>query len=341
MSFLSGLVKNAVTDVVTNAITNGSSGFFGQNGNFGDLHQNLIAVIQTCDADGNSEGNGGSAVNTIVDGIANEINVSGRLRVAAPMKDGSFSQSFNWNSPFEGMTPDQRNPMLSQAVTSQGFTQLEQILQVLGSGDSQTTTGAMGSVIANAAGSLASSTGISDFLQAAQGRSTITKLNSRQVYAGHEPFKISCTLVFRAYQDPIKEVELPLNKLLQMAYPRKLANSYVDSLKAYQAQNQAAGEQGQTAEMMAAVLFPSTTPSFVSLTYKGKNYAPLVIENITYSMVEPHSIAGDLFCEVQLDLASLTAVDAQFVKTLNSSNHSPIGKLAGEASSALAGLFNR
>lgn len=307
MGWLSG-IGGVVADTVIENLT--------ESGNYGSLHKSLIAVIKPCTVDGA---------------------ILGTDSVKAPLKDGQFEQSFNWNSPFENLTPDQRNPMLSQMATSQGFTQVEQLLGELGSGDSATVSGAAGKALSGAVSGAMASTGMSEFLEAAQGRSTITKLNSRQVYAGHEPLKLNLTLVFRAYADPYKEVEVPVMKLLKFAYPQKMANSYVDSLKEY---NQANSADGVDAKKMAVIMFPSEAPQFVSLTYKGKTYAPLVIESISLNLDDPSSLTGDVFKEVQLSLASLHALDAADIERFSkTSMGNAVSKLTNQAVNAVSKLF--
>ena len=134
------------------------------------------------------------------------------------------------------------------------------------------------------------------------GRTGITKLNSRQVFTGMPPVKIPITLYFRAWADPIAEVERPIDQLYQWALPQHLANSSVLA--------------GGLEEILAGqvpdleTLFPSYIPRFVALEYGGRTYKPLVIESISHPLVLPRSADGaKLSASVQITLATLDAWD--------------------------------
>ena len=105
-------------------------------------------------------------------------------------------------------------------------------------------------------------------------------------------------MYFRAWADPKKEVENPINQLFSWALPQKLADSVGENVV------KNAQEQGFNLEL----LFPSDIPRFVALEYGGRTYKPLVIESIGHPLVLPRSKDGAMLsASVQLTLATLTA----------------------------------
>jgi hypothetical protein len=136
-----------------------------------------------------------------------------------------------------------------------------------------------------AADSAAKAQKVSDLMV---GRSGITKMNSRQVFNGNAPIKISMTLLFRAYQDPQSEVVNPYMDLLKIAYPEELAK---DALT-WQSEH----ADLPPLEKAVGVLMPSIAPKFVSFTYKGETYAPMVIESVSKPLDAPYSTVS-CFCK--------------------------------------------
>lgn len=260
---------------------------------WGSLHPDLIARFAPCNALGEVLGSGFSA----------------------PIKEGSVEHSFNWTSPFEDMTPESKSAGLLAGLQS-GV-----IPQVL---DSAAALFKDVAVVGEAAEATAKQA--SDLAKLAVGRTGITKINSRQVFNGNAPIKITANLLFRAYQDPQSEVVEPFAKLLSMAYPAEIA---ADNLQAIE-QGKAQGLSQMQLALVA--MLPSQSPNFVSLTYKGETYKPLVIESIGKPLDAPYSTMGELFLEVPITLATLTSWDGRDIAAMRSN------AMGGLVDSAVAGI---
>lgn len=204
--------------------------------------------------------------------------------VCAPLTEASCDLTFGWTSPFENSGADNKAPALSAMLQSGS---LKEMIDQLG-GESATQ----------------------GVLQEAVGRTGITKLNSTQIFTGMQPVKISATLLFRAWSNSKKEVEDPINKLMQWSLPKMLAKdgATVNAVKAVQ------GKQS----MIEAAL-PSETPQFVGMTYKGRTYAPLVIESISNPLNNLIDKNGNrVEVVLPISLGSLTAWDASDWQLMNS-----------------------
>jgi len=139
---------------------------------------------------------------------------------------------------------------------------------------------------------------ISGAASAAEGRSSITKLNSIQIFSGMPPVKFTITAVFRAWRDPQKEVEDPVNQLIKWALPVHLEGDSI-LLSRLVAQG-----------ISFDTFLPSQVPVFIAMKYKGKIYKPLVIESIGDPIGSPIDKNGK-FTEksIPMTLATLTAID--------------------------------
>lgn len=201
------------------------------------------------------------------------------------MVDGAFDLqgSANWQSPFEQSGPESIKP---------GITAMLQ-------------TGSLQSFVNSIVqkdGNKAEAGVVNATLDKLKGRSGMTKLNSVQVYTGSAPLKISTTLFFRAFKDPAKEVEAPLEKLAMWCMPRKLAEGgfLENAIKTIRAGGDA-----------VSVLFPSEVPQMVGITYAGRTFAPLVIESYSDPLGGPKNANGDrIHAKMQLSFGTLTALDA-------------------------------
>lgn len=136
------------------------------------------------------------------------------------------------------------------------------------------------------------------------GRSGVTKLNSTQVFSGMPPIKIQITAFLRAFKNPWKEVESPLQELQKMVLPKHLA------------------KDGVLAEFIKSgadllTLMPSEVPSIVGFTYKTRIFQPMVIESVSDPLDAPIDSRGQrISASIQITLCSLTALDrADWVKT--------------------------
>ncbi|MFA5920144.1 MAG: hypothetical protein WC856_02485 [Methylococcaceae bacterium] len=199
--------------------------------------------------------------------------VEGGLTIRCPLLDVSLDQTQNWSSPWENIL--QSNLPTLQAMLQSGA------LQPL----AKITDNKIGTNISGAAATV-------------EGRSSVTRLNSIQVWAGSPPLKITLTALFRAWRDTMVEVELPMDTLIKWSLPVKLeadASILSDAIS---------GGFDQ------ATIFPSTVPVLISLNYKNRTYAPLVIESISMPLSGPIDSEGH-FTEatISVTLCSITSID--------------------------------
>lgn len=160
------------------------------------------------------------------------------------------------------------------------------------------------------AGDLAKAFGVSDdFLDSLRGRTGITKLNSTQVFIGMEPVKFTITLLFRAWNDPQKEVEDCLNLLSKWSYPQYLSPLGPPLSRAAEAKQKLEAGSPLSKELVNLV-FPSKAPSLVAMLYKNRTYKPLSIKSIGVPISSPVDENGK-FVElaIPINLATLTAMD--------------------------------
>lgn len=212
--------------------------------------------------------------------------------VAAPLTDGNFDLTLNWQSAFENYGTDAKYSTVSQMLQSG---QAEVMLNLFSQFLPKDKAGVIGDALREAS---EKAKDLAKEVSALTGKTGITKLNSLQVFSGLPPIKIPITMYFRAWADPQKEVESPINKLFSWALPQTL----VDNVGEKVVEN--ANEQG----FNLALLFPSDIPRLVALEYGGRTYKPLVIESIGHLLVLPRSKDGDMLsASVQLTLATLTA----------------------------------
>jgi hypothetical protein len=214
--------------------------------------------------------------------------------VAAPISDASMEQTANWTSPFENQTPDAGFSTFSHMLQAGA---LEPILNAL----ERVAPGA-------AAGGFAS---IKEGAATLAGRSSMTKLNSTQIYNGSPPMKITLTALFRAISNPDKEVMAPVAQLFSWMLPEQLADN---SLATNAVDAMASGKTG-VGDILRTI-YPSLTPSIIGMVYQGKEYMPMVIESISKPMDCPVTADGKTtFTTLQMQISSLTALDrADFLK---------------------------
>ena len=226
------------------------------------------------------------------DGGADQYIADDAIEVHAPMTDGTSEMTLNWQSPFENAGAESKAPALSAMLQSGSLTS---ILQGIGS------AGVASDMMTELAQKSAEMT------RKLEGRTGITKLNSTQIFSGMPPIKLSFTLHFRAFKDPIKEVREPILKLKEWALPQALA---ADGLIAGGIKN--AGNQG-----VFDILFPSLTPQIVGMSYGDMTYLPLVIESVSEPITNPRSEKGVMTaCSVQITLATLTALDRADIRNI-------------------------
>lgn len=227
--------------------------------------------------------------------------------VKAPLTDSNLEATLNWQSPFEQSGPESSMPAL-MAMLQSG--EIKTVIDSLGGGlqkgaESLGMTGLAGA-IGNFTGKAKSAT------RGLEGRTGITRLNSTQVFSGMPPIKLQVTALFRAWSDPVAEVEAPFNQLMAWALPEKLSELGPVLSRAV---DYAVGDINNPADVLA----PSIAPTKLAMTYKGRTYAPLVIESIGQPINSPIDRNGR-FAEllVPMTLCTLTALDRQDWKRISS-----------------------
>lgn len=215
-----------------------------------------------------------------VDHKGEPVDESARVRCLF-VDDANLEATLNWQSPFDGAGPEARAPTLAAMLQSGAIQPLAE--RFGGAGEA-----------------------VKEVSETARGRTGITKLNSTQVFSGMPPLRIQATIMLRAWRDPGSEVEEPLDQLMAWALPRELApegtllTAAVDWVRE--------GDRDVNGFVEAAM--PSFAPSMLALRYKGRAYAPLVIETIGVPLNSPSDRYGR-FVQIQLPvtLSSLTAWD--------------------------------
>ncbi len=209
------------------------------------------------------------------------------ITVKAPLVEAEMEVSLNWQSPFENAGPESKAPAL---------------LAMLQSGALQPFVDALLNKPKEGEQASGAQKASSDFLKQFEGRTGITKLNSTQVFTGMQPIKFSVQALFRAWRDAATEVEAPFEQLMQWALPEKLSD---DGTVLPRLVGAARGETGAI-----EALLPSLSPVLIALQYKGRTFAPLVIESIGMPLSSPIDAGGN-FVEllVPMTICSLTALD--------------------------------
>jgi len=208
---------------------------------------------------------------------------------AALSDDTQLDVTLNWQSPFEQAGPESKAPTVMAMLQSGA---IQPLLEQLGK-----TLDAAGM---ESAGAMAQGAAVS--ADEARGRTGMTKLNSTQVFSGMPPLKLQTTLLLRAWRDPSREVEQPLDQLMQWALPRELAP---EGTLLTGAMEYARGEK----TFLEAAL-PSLAPTLVGITYKGRTYAPMVIEAVSVPLHSPIDAIGRFVqLAVAVTFSSLAAWD--------------------------------
>lgn len=210
--------------------------------------------------------------------------VPGSSEVRAPITDASIEMSVNWHSPFENTGADQSFSSLSAML------QTGALAPVLGAfGEFLDKIPGVGSMLSSGVDSLR------EKAKGLEGKTSVTKLNSTQVFSGMPPVKIPVTVHFRALRNAQTEVEDPLNQLMEWALPQYLA---------------ADGPLLEAARLGDPTLYPSTIPKIIGMQYANKLLMPLVIESAPYPLGGPRDKTGKLLsAQCALQLATLSAID--------------------------------
>ena len=273
---LEGTVGNIIggTSLAIPGLTSLSSDL---GGDWGSLSPLFLARIFVCDAKG----------------VADIQEFAG---VYGALKEGSLEIQQNWQSPFENTGPETKAPALAGMLQSGSLVPVLNALQAI----SPFKEGAISDTLN------AGSDKLKSIMRDLEGRTGITKLNSRQVFSGMPPVKINLTLHFRAMSDPLKEVEAPLTRLLEWIFPQELA---ADGILSEVLQTT------QDVDSFIKALFPSKAPKLLGFTYAGRTFSPMVIESVNFPLDSPKNSQGyyiDL--PVQVSMATLTALDRPDIK---------------------------
>lgn len=193
--------------------------------------------------------------------------------VRAPITDGMVDTSVNWHSAFEGVGADQKWSAVSALLQTGALKPIaEQLDKIFG-------------------GQYAES-----FTSSFEGKTSVTKLNSTQVFTGLPPTKVTVTALFRAFSDPSREVAAPVNQLMQWALPQFLATD---------------GTILEAAKGNVQGFYPSRIPQIIGMKYAGSSYLPLVIEHAPSVITGPRDSKGRLLASsLTLSLSSLSSLDA-------------------------------
>lgn len=195
------------------------------------------------------------------------------LTVKAPLMDVNIDVTQNWQSPFEN-------------VGQSNFPTLQQLLQ----------SGAALPLAQIADDKLG--TDLKRLVASVDGKSSVTKLNSIQVWSGAPPAKIQGTAVFRAWKDAVSEVENPVDQLMKWSLPVNLAaDGLIFSRLA---------DKGASVD----TVLPSEVPVLIAMKYKNRTYSPMVIESIGMPLSSPVNADGRYVeLSVPITLCTLTAID--------------------------------
>lgn len=240
---------------------------------WGSLSQVLLARIFVCDSKG----------------VADIKEFAG---VYGPLGEGSsISITQNWQSPFENSGPETKAPTLTGMLQTGGLVPVLNALQAI----SPFKEGKVADTLD------AGSDKLKSVMLDLQGRTGVTKLNSRQVFAGMPPVKFTFNIRFRATTNAMKEVEAPLARLLEWVFPQELAEDGILS------------EVLQTTkdvDSFIKALFPSKAPKLLGLTHGGRTYPASVIESVEYPLDAPRDNQGNYIdLTVQVSMSTLTALD--------------------------------
>lgn len=246
-------------------------------GDWGRLSPLLLARLFVCNAQG----------------VADMTEFAG---VYGAMKEGSLEIQQNWVSPFESTGPETKAPALAGMLQSGSLVPVLNALSAI----SPFKEGAIADTLS------AGSDKLKSIMRDLEGRTGITKLNSRQVFSGMPPMKVNFTLHFRAVSDALTEVEAPLTRLLEWVFPQELAADGILSEVLKTTNN---------IESFIQALFPSTAPKLLGFTYGGRTWSPMVIESVTFPLDAPKNSQGYFIdLPVQVSMATLTALDRPDIK---------------------------
>lgn len=199
--------------------------------------------------------------------------------------DGNETIESQWQTPFENSNPEHKLPTLMATLQS------GQLLDTMGS---VLGTPVDGSIHGEIVGKM----------EQLVGKTSLTKVNTQQIFLSTQSVRMSLTLFFIALRDAEREVERQIAQLKKWSLPLYLYDGSI-------VQNMA--ENGVT----VANAFPSDIPEFVAITIHGKTYKPFIIENVSNPLKAPIDSKGNrLSVSVELSVMSRQAWDSRDVDKL-------------------------
>lgn len=259
---------------------------------YGSLDQKLVAIIRRVTKDGKA--------------------IQDSEEVYAILTEGDLELASQYSSPFENSNPEQRYPTLSGMLQSGDM--VDSIGRIAGGPNGVMTAmadvtkagGVLAIPMAGAMAAVGAVVGLGEDLRSLEGRSAFTKVNSTQIYTSTQPVRLNCTLFFRAWRNAKTEVDNQVQLLQEWVLPVELSKS--GALENLFNPNK---------NGILNILFPSTMPPFVSLTYGGKTYTPMLLESVNAPIVVERDQQGNrLSLSVQCAFVSRTSWDKSDLRKL-------------------------
>ena len=256
---------------------------------WGNLNPNLLARFQAIDYDGKP--------------------LPREPEVTAPLLEGArLSLQSNWQSVLENTAPESSAPGLTALIQSGALAPLSRFASDLTATDERDgLRGAVSEFFADTERAVAG----------ARGLTGITKLNSTQIFRGMPPLKISLQAIFRAWRDPVREVEMPVQRLKEWAVPKRMApEGFLLG---------AGGRDTETEEEAVFIrrILPSEAPTLIRFSLGKRQFPTMVIESIDEPITSPINRDGDYVeCILGMELSSLTALDRRDLADLHAKRQS-------------------
>ena len=195
----------------------------------------------------------------------------------------SISNQADWVNRFEGLDADSKMPILSALL--QGGSYSDDI----------------------------------DVLKALTAKTLITQAQSIQIWTGFQPQSISLEIEFRAYTDPLVEVERPIQELLKMMSPKLKVTSLAVAGKAMSTVGELLKSKSSAGAVEKAVEAFGDTPSDIAITFFRKRFnATYRIESMEESVdeVKIDAFGNRIYQIVSLTLGSTMGIMKSDVEPL-------------------------
>ncbi len=158
-----------------------------------------------------------------------------------------------------------------------------------------------------------------EFLQDLEGRTMITKAQSIQVWTGLQPQNISLEIEFRAFNDPVSEVEAPIQELVKMMSP-VLKDTTYDSAKKWLegSKKEGTSKEQSNPKLDAEGDFTGIVPSKIAVSLFGKRFnATYRIESMDESVDEMKidGAGNRIYQVVSLTLGSSVGITKSDIKS--------------------------